>query len=129
MSYINHANMWDYRVTIRQFESGETAVPDVTNHPFRTTTKYGFGANLEQSLNGWLTAFGRFGRNEGRQESFFLYQGQPGCDIRDRCEWKKMASRTGSRWCCIFLERDFWDHRLYVVLGGKGFLLGDGDLN
>jgi high affinity Mn2+ porin len=70
MSYINHANMGDYRVAIRQFESGETAVPDITNHPFRTTTKYGFGANLEQSLNGWLTAFGRFGWNEGKQESF-----------------------------------------------------------
>src|SRR5437870_905390 len=70
MSYINHANMGDYRVAIRQFESGETAVPAITNHPFRTTTKYGFGANLEQSLNGWLTAFGRFGWNEGRRESF-----------------------------------------------------------
>jgi len=30
MSYINHANMGDYRVAIQQFESGETAVPDVT---------------------------------------------------------------------------------------------------
>jgi hypothetical protein len=45
-------------------------MPDVTNHPIRTTTKYGFGANLEQSLNGGLTAFERFGWNEGRRESF-----------------------------------------------------------
>ena len=40
-----------------------------------------------------------------------------------------MASRTGSRWCCILFERTFWGHRLYLALGGKGFLLGDGHLN
>jgi len=60
MSYINHANMGTIAWRLRNFESGETAVPDITNHPFRTTTKYGFGANLEQRLNGWLTAFGAF---------------------------------------------------------------------
>src|ERR1051325_2758551 len=48
LSYINHANMGDYRVAIEQFQNGQTPLPDITNHPLETTVKYGFGANLEQ---------------------------------------------------------------------------------
>src|SRR5207248_291380 len=70
LTYINHANMGDYRAAIQQFESGQTSRPDVTNHPLQTTTKYGFGVNVEQGIFDWLTAFGRFGWNEGRHESF-----------------------------------------------------------
>src|SRR5712692_148119 len=70
LSYINHANMGDYRVAVNDFLAGRTAVPDITAHPRRTTTKYGFGVNLDQALNPWLTVFGRFGWNEGRHESF-----------------------------------------------------------
>jgi len=40
-----------------------------------------------------------------------------------------MASRTGSRWCCILLERNFWGPPPLFGAGGKGFLLGDGHLN
>jgi high affinity Mn2+ porin len=129
MSYINHANMGDYRVAIRQFESGETAVPDVTNHPFRTTTKYGFGANLEQSLNGWLTAFGRVGWNEGRQESFAYTEVNQAATFgigANGKKWRRGLDRAGAAFSSNAISGD---HRLYLALGGKGFLLGDGHLN
>ncbi len=129
MSYINHANMGDYRVAIRRFESGETAVPDVTNHLFRTTTKYGFGANLEQSLNGWLTAFGRFGWNEGRQESFAYTEVNQAVTFgigANGKKWRRGLDRAGAAFSSNAISGD---HRLYLALGGKGFLLGDGHLN
>jgi len=129
MSYINHANMGDYRVAIQQFESGETAVPDVTNHPFRTTTKYGFGGNLEQSLSGWLTAFGRFGWNESRQESFAYTEVNQAVTFgiaANGKKWRRGLDRAGAAFSSNALSGD---HRLYLALGGKGFLLGDGHLN
>jgi high affinity Mn2+ porin len=91
--------MGDYRVAIRQFESGETAVLDITNHPFRATTKYGFGANLEQSLNGWLTAFGRFGWNERRQESFAYTEVNQAVTFgigADGKKWRRRLDRAGA---------------------------------
>ena len=47
-----------------------TAVPVITNHPLQETRKYGFGLNLEQSLTKNLKAFGRFGWNNGKTESY-----------------------------------------------------------
>ncbi|HEX2715134.1 MAG TPA: carbohydrate porin, partial [Candidatus Acidoferrales bacterium] len=69
LSYVNHANMGSYREAVDNFIAGRTPVPDITAHPLRTTIKYGFGANLEQALNSWLTAFARWGWNEGQHES------------------------------------------------------------
>jgi TM2 domain-containing membrane protein YozV len=123
------ANMGDYRVAIRQFESGETAVPDITNHPFRTTTKYGFGANLEQSLNSWLTAFWRFGWNEGRRESFAYTEVNQAVTFgigANGKKWRRGLDRAGAAFSSNAISGD---HRLYLALGGKGFLLGDGHLN
>jgi high affinity Mn2+ porin len=70
LGYVNHANMGVYRSAIDDFLAGRTPLPDITAHLRRTTAKYGFGVNLEQALNGWLTLFGRFGWNEGRHESY-----------------------------------------------------------
>ena len=45
-------------------------MPDITNHPWHITRKYGFGVNLEQNLTRNLTAFARFGWDNGKTESF-----------------------------------------------------------
>ena len=50
LAYTNYANMGIYREAIAQFEQGLVPVPDITNHPWHITRKYGFGANVEQSL-------------------------------------------------------------------------------
>ena len=129
LSYINHANMGDYRLAIHQFESGETPLPDVTNHLVQTTTEYGFGANLEQALSGWITAFGRFGWNEGRQESFAyteVNQAVTAGLVANGKKWRRRLDRGGVAYSSNALSGD---HRVYLALGGKGFLLGDGRLN
>jgi len=129
LSYVNHANMGSYREAIDAFLAGRTPVPDVTAHPFHTTVKYGFGVNLEQALNEWLTAFGRFGWNEGRRESFAYTEVNQavafGAGANGKL-WRRKLDRAGA---ALAINALSGDHRRYLALGGHGFLLGDGRLN
>ncbi len=70
LAYTNYANMGIYREAVAQFEAGSVKTPDITNHPWHITRKYGFGLNLEQNLAPNLTAFARFGWDNGKTESF-----------------------------------------------------------
>lgn len=129
LTYFNHANMGDYREAIHQFEAGETTEPDITHHRLLTSLKYGFGVNLEQAVGWNVTAFGRFGWNEGRHESFAY------TEVNQSVVFG--AAATGKRWrrdldhagMAISFNALSGDHREYLALGGKGFLLGDGRLN
>src|SRR5208337_1081975 len=46
LAYTNYANMGIYRDAIAQFKEGVVPVPEITNHPWHITRKYGFGVNL-----------------------------------------------------------------------------------
>jgi len=70
LAYMNHANMGIYRDAIAQFQQGLVPVPVITNHPWHITRKYGFGVNVEQNLTRNLTAFARWGWDDGKTESF-----------------------------------------------------------
>src|SRR5271156_2654824 len=50
LAYTNYANMGIYREANTQFVEGLVSVPDITNHPWHITRKYGFGINIEQNL-------------------------------------------------------------------------------
>ena len=129
LSFFNHANMGDYRVAIAQFESGQTTTPDITNHPLTTSLKYGFGANFEQAIGGGVTAFGRFGWNEGRRELFAYTEVNQSVSFGAAAmgtRWRRGLDRAGLAFSSNGLSGD---HRRYLALGGKGFLLGDGQLN
>ena len=129
LTYLNHANMGDYREAIHQFEARETPTPDITHHPLLTSLKYGFGVNVEQALGWNVMAYGRFGWNEGRRESFAYTEVNQALTFG--------AAATGKRWrrgldhagVAVSFNAISGDHREYLALGGKGFLLGDGELN
>src|SRR5580658_9969542 len=74
LAYTNYANMGIYRVANEQFEDHSSpepeTVPEITNHPWHITRKYGFGVNLEQNLSRYVTAFARWGWDNGKTESF-----------------------------------------------------------
>jgi high affinity Mn2+ porin len=128
LSYVNHANMGDYRVAIQQFESRQTAVPEITDHPLQQTVKYGFGANVEQKLTPWLTTFGRFGWNEGRHELFVYTEVNQSVSLGGVAPgtlWRRKLDRAGIAFASNALSGD---HRRYLELGGCGFLLCDGRL-
>jgi high affinity Mn2+ porin len=136
LGYANHANMGVYRVAVANFLAGETPCaagtvcrPEITAHPPQTTTKYGFGVNIEQPLTDWLGVFARWGWNEGQHESYAYTEvdetEQVGAGALGT-KWKRKLDRAGLAFISNGISRD---HQQYLALGGLGFLLGDGNLN
>jgi high affinity Mn2+ porin len=129
LAYTNYANMGIYRQAIAQFEQGLTPVPEITNHPWHITRKYGFGVNLEQNLTPYLTAFGRFGWDNGKTESFAyteVDQTFAGGLGAYGAWWHRKEDRAGIAFVTNAICKD---HQIYLADGGLGFLLGDGKLN
>ena len=129
LTFVNHANMGDYREAVDNFLAGLTPKPEITAHALQTTIKYGFGVNFEQPLNDWIGVFGRWGWNEGRHESFAYTEvdqtEQIGVGFNGK-GWHRKWDRSGVVFVSNGISRD---HQEYLALSGDGFLLGDGRLN
>lgn len=129
LGYANHANMGIYSVAVANFLAGDTPKPEITAHPLQTTTKYGFGANVEQPLTDWLGVFARWGWNEGQHESYAYTEVDETEQAGARAQgtkWRRKLDRAGLAFISNGISRD---HQEYLALGGLGFLLGDGKLN
>jgi high affinity Mn2+ porin len=129
LAYTNYANMGIYRDAIAQFEKHLVPVPEITNHPWHVTRKYGFGINLEQNLARNLTAFARFGWDNGKTESFAyteVDQTFAGGIGASGAMWHRRHDRAG---LALVSNAICKDHQRYLADGGLGFLLGDGALN
>jgi hypothetical protein len=128
LAYTNYANMGIYSQQIALAEEQGKA-PDITDHPWHITRKYGFGINVEQNLTRYLTAFGRFGWDNGKTESFAYTEvdqtfaeglGASGA------WWHRKQDRAGIAFVSNAISKG---HQEYLAAGGLGFLLGDGHLN
>ncbi|MGB8915274.1 MAG: carbohydrate porin [Candidatus Sulfotelmatobacter sp.] len=133
LAYTNYANMGIYRDAVEQF-ADHTApqpelIPEITNHPWHITRKYGFGVNLEQNLLPNLTAFARFGWDNGKTESFaYTEVDQTFAEGlgANGAWWHRKQDRAGIAFVSNAIKKD---HQTYLADGGLGFLLGDGALN
>ncbi len=129
LAYTNYANMGIYRQAVANFEAGLTPVPEITDHPWHITRKYGFGINLEQNLLPHLTAFARFGWDNGKTESFaYTEVDQTFAEGlgANGAWWHRKQDRAGIAFVSNAICKD---HQNYLADGGLGFLLGDGKLN
>src|ERR1035438_8150402 len=126
LAYSNHANMGIYRDAIAQFEQGLVATPDITHHSWHITHKYGFGVNLEQNLARYLTAYARWGWDDGKTESFVYTEVDStfnqGVGVNGAL-WHRKQDRAGVAFVSNGIKKD---HQIYLADGGQGFLLGDG---
>jgi high affinity Mn2+ porin len=129
LSFTNDANMGIYHDAIAQFEEGLVPVPEITNHPWHITRKYGFGINIEQAIAPNFVAFARWGWNNGKTESFAYTEvdstiltglGMYGA------KWHRKQDRAGVAFVSNAISKA---HQTYLADGGLGFLLGDGALN
>jgi high affinity Mn2+ porin len=122
LSFINHANMGDYREAVA--DSTPQSVPDITLHRHPGSAKYGFGLNLQHELSHDVRVFARWGWNEGHHESFVYTEANStiagGADVRYLRRFK-----TGFAAATDGISAD---HKAYLAAGGLGFLLGDGRL-
>jgi len=129
LAYVNHANMGIYRDAIAQFKERLVAVPEITNHPWHITAKYGFGINLEQNLTRSVTAFARWGWDDGKTESFAYTEVDSNLAVGAVAygmKWHRKQDRAGVVLVTNGIKKD---HQIYLADGGSGFLLGDGKLN
>jgi len=128
LAYTNYANMGIYRQAVANFEAGLTPIPEITAHPWHITRKYGFGVNLEQNLARYLTAFARFGWDNGKTESFaYTEVDQTFAEGlgANGAWWHRKQDRAGIALISNAIKKD---HQTYLADGGLGFLLGDGHL-
>lgn len=129
LTYLNHADMGNYREAIDEFLAGDTPKPNIIATRQQGRHKYGFGLNFEQNLTDQLRAFGRWGWNDGHNESFVYTEVdralETGADYRGD-SWHRKNDRAGFAFSMNGISGD---HARYLALGGDGFLLGDGALN
>src|SRR5271157_4712150 len=126
LAYVNSANMGIYRDAVAQAKPG--VAPDITNHPWHITRKYGFGVNAEQALTRNITAYARWGWDNGKTESFAYTEVDStfnqGIGVNGAL-WHRKQDRAGIAFVSNGIKKD---HQIYLADGGLGFLLGDGGL-
>lgn len=129
LGYTNYANMGIYREALERFVEGIDPRPDITAHPWHTTRKYGFGVNVEQSLSPHVTAFARWGWDNGKTESFAYTEVDEtfaaGLGFYGS-KWHRKQDRAGVAFVTNGIKKD---HQNYLAAGGYGFLIGDSALN
>jgi high affinity Mn2+ porin len=128
LGYLNHANMGTYDYAIDQYLAGNTPQPDIDDHPFKVTSKYGFGINGEQSLSDFITLYARWGWNNGKTESWCFTEIDNtisgGAGFLGHL-WKRNNDRAGIAFVSNGISSE---HQRYLADGGLGFVLGDGGL-
>jgi high affinity Mn2+ porin len=127
LAYTNYANMGIYRDQVEQGERDHT-VPDITAHPWHVTRKYGFGINVEQNLTRYLTAYARWGWDNGKTGSFAYTEIDETFNQgigANGVWWHRKQDRAGLAFVSNGITKD---HQIYLADGGEGFLLGDGGL-
>lgn len=129
LSFVNHADMGSYREAIDGFLAGQTPVPEITAYRRQGRVKYGFDVNAYQDVGHGLRLFNRWGWNDGRNESFAYTEvdrtASAGGDLSGD-QWRRPFDKLGA---AFVVDAISGDHRRYLELGGKGFMLGDGGLN
>src|SRR5262249_27586570 len=125
--YANQARMGSYREAVNAYLAHIDPVPNIEAHRDKGRAKYGIGLSLEQQM-GDFCAFLRIGWNDGRNESFAYTEIDDtlliGADLSGAL-FRRPLDRAGLAFVTSGISEE---HRLYLALGGKGFLLGDGAL-
>jgi high affinity Mn2+ porin len=107
----------------------EPSDPDITSTERYGHIKYGIGINCEQNLNNNMGIFFRAGWNDGHTETWVYTEIDHSASIG--------FSSRGSNWnrpqdvigLATVISGLSVPHRNYLMAGGKGFELGDGNLN
>jgi high affinity Mn2+ porin len=128
LSYLNHANMGNYREAIDEFLEGLTAQPNIIATRRQGRHKYGFGLNVEQDLTKQFGVFARLGWADGHNESFAYTEDDRTVEIGSYLHGESWHRKNDHAGAVFTMNGIVGDHARYLALGGLGFLLGDGAL-
>ncbi|MBI4945855.1 MAG: carbohydrate porin [Bacteroidetes bacterium] len=128
LAFYNTANMGSYKQSIAL--AADTIAPGIIQTRQYGRSKYGFAFNMEaESPNKVIGGFIRAGWNDGNNETWVFTEidqtFSAGCILKG-AKWKRKNDAFGLAWVYSGLSRA---HRDYLQAGGKGFILGDGNLN
>jgi high affinity Mn2+ porin len=125
LGFYTVAGMGDYNQSIAL----NPTAPDVTATRREGNTKYGFGVNLEQQLKRDVGMFFRASWNDGKHETWAFTEIDRTASLGlslDGHGWKRDNDECAIAIVGSGLSKP---HRDYLKAGGKGFMLGDGNLN
>jgi high affinity Mn2+ porin len=128
LSYLNHADMGNYREAIADFLGHKTSTPDIIATRRQGRHRYGFGLNFEQEITPQVGVFGRLGWSDGHNESFAYTEDDRTLELGGfvtGSSWHRRNDRAGVAFVANGIVAA---HQQYLALGGLGFLLGDGRL-
>lgn len=127
LAYYNKAPMRSYDQAVKDGDlvvSTDPAHQKNINH-----SKYGMSANLEHSINNDLGIFARVSWNDGNNETWAFTEidqsASLGLSVSGR-KWKRHEDMLGF---AAVVNGISTPHQNYLKSGGKGFMVGDGDLN
>jgi high affinity Mn2+ porin len=124
LGFFTRARMGNYQqsIALRPFD------PIIEDTRKIGNTKYGFGLNIEQQLSEVIGMFLRASWNDGTNETWAFTEIDRslsgGLEFKGR-KWKRPNDYVGVAYALSGLSKP---HRNYLKAGGKGFMLGDGNL-
>lgn len=125
LGFYTSANMGNYTQAI-QLQPINPKIEDTRNYK---NHKFGFGINAEQTINSYLGVFGRASWNDGKNETWNFTEIDNSVSLGLQIngdKWKRQQDVVGLAYVSSGLSKE---HQNYLNAGGKGFILGDGDLN
>lgn len=127
LAFFNTTHMGNYRQSIQP--ENMDSIPDVTSNRMYGRSKFGFALNAEQALGADLGVFFRASWNDGNNETWAFTEIDRSISagiVWEGKKWKRPDDQVGLAYVTSGLSKP---HRDYLKAGGKGFILGDGNLN
>lgn len=125
LGFFTTTNMGNYRQSIAL----NPINPNIEDTRKYGNTKYGFGINVEQNITSDLGCFFRASWNDGNNETWAFteidHSISAGLSLTGQ-RWKRENDNIGLAYVASGISNP---HRDYLKAGGKGFMLGDGNLN
>ncbi len=125
LGFFNTTNMGNYNQSIALNPQN----PIIQNTRKYGNTKYGFAVNAEQEITNNFGLFFRASWNDGNNETWAFteidHSISSGLSLAGE-KWHRKNDNLGFAYVTSGISKP---HREYLKAGGKGFMLGDGNLN
>jgi high affinity Mn2+ porin len=125
LTFFTDANMGNYRKSIA-LNPDAPVIEDTRKYGRK---KFGFVINAEQNITDDLGCFLRAGWNDGRNETWAFTEIDHSLSFglsSNGKKWRRANDNLGIAYVISGISKQ---HREYLAAGGKGFMLGDGNLN